>query len=171
MKMMKPEKQYKNKIGDILHGEEYLEQLNINELKEKRYCYSTSIRRLSKEVQQEFKKHFLYVCPFIDGNHYYWFAPSFVFTEIPIEKAIEHMFQKTIAAEQIYGWKSDQIKMIEEFHEYKDNHPFYGEQLYMGHGYTDYTLPSDGCNHKDVCMVRLDNGDILVGQTWVWFNK
>ena len=41
----------------------------------------------------------------------------------------------------------------------------------MGHGYTYCTLPSDGSNHKDVCMIRLDNGDILVGQTWVWFNK
>lgn len=171
MKVLKSEKQYKNKIGDILFGKEYLEEINIKELEKKRYCYDVSVNRLPKELQNELKKYFQYECPFIVGNRYLWFTPSFVFTDTPDKQEIMHQFQKTLKDKKMYGWFSDQIKAIEEFDEYRNNDTFGSEGLYMGHGYTDCTLPYDGSNHKDVCMIRVDNGDILVGQTWVWFNK
>jgi len=169
MKILKSKKSYKHHIGDILFGKEYLENVNLKDLKKKKYVYGISIRR--SEFKKELKKHFEYQCPFIDGNRYLWFLPSYVFTDTPNENDFSHHFQKDPKSAKIYGYKKDRIEEIEEFDEHEQYNNFGGENLYMGHGYTFGTLPSDGGNGKDVAMIRLDNGDILVGQLWVWFNK
>ena len=165
--LVKAKKPYKHKIGDILFGNEYLENINLEDLKKKKYVYAFSNRRLNSELKKEFFEYFKYECPFIDGNRYFWFYPSFVFTDTPDEKDIMHQFME----DDNGGWRADKLKEIEEFDEYSIHNQFWAEKFYMGHGYTSYTLPSDGSNNKDVVMVRLNNDDILVGQTWVWFNK
>ena len=44
-------------------------------------------------------------------------------------------------------------------------------QAYLGHGYTDYTSPSDGSNSIVQVKVKLSNEDWLVCATWEWYNK
>ena len=44
-------------------------------------------------------------------------------------------------------------------------------RAWMGHGYTDCTLPSDGGNVIVDRGVSLSNGDTLLVKTWEWYNK
>ena len=45
------------------------------------------------------------------------------------------------------------------------------QQSLLGHGYTDGTYPSDGDGELILLDAQLDNGDMVVGWGWVWYNK
>jgi hypothetical protein len=42
---------------------------------------------------------------------------------------------------------------------------------FLGHGYTDGTLPSDGSGSIELVKVPINNGDWLVCWAWKWYNK
>jgi len=171
MKILKAKNPYKHEYGDILYGNEYIEMINMEELRKKKYIYHTSPNQLDSKIRYKFKALFQYECPFIKGNRYYWFSPVFICTDIPNEIDLMHQFMEDYNG----GWKSNKLKQIEQFDkygEYPDKvYTLENEYLYMGHGYTYGTLPSDGSRDTDIVMIHISNGDIIVGKTWVWYNK
>jgi hypothetical protein len=154
-----------HEIGDILYGAEYLRVVDIAELKKKKFVYYS--RRQIIEI--EGMESFIYHCPFIRGNKYLWFWPTYSFADESKKREPEFHVQKPFRQDVMKA-----IKSVENPYGTKKDtgwENFGSEFYYMGHGYTEMTLPSDGCNHKELACVITDNGDILVGRTWVWFNK
>lgn len=162
MKFIKQKTPYKDEIGDILYGKEYVKDINFSDLKKKKYTYI--IRDLmfrDKDFKESLKdslnKIFRYNCPFINGNKHYYFFPAFIFTDNCDKENVYNQFMDS--------WKDDVIKDI------KNNENFFTEKLYMGHGYDFGCLPHDGYNEKKIVCVETDSGDVLVGKVFVWFNK
>lgn len=164
MKIIKPRVLYQHSIGDILYGEELLGKVELKDLESLRYCYEF----LSNEFDESILDAFIYECPFIEGNKHYWFFPSFKFTNLKEDTNYIHSDSFPNMAN---NFKNDQIRSIKNFNEYAEHNEFHGKSVCMGHGYTSGTLPYDGINGKDIACLYMDNGDILVGFTWVWFNK
>jgi hypothetical protein len=105
-----------------------------------------------------------YECPFSD-NKYYWFIPNLILIKNDVEiyrqgklksKEYDYYFD-TAFMKQMHG---DRLFELDEV-----------QRAFLGHGYTDGTLPSDGSGKLERAAVALENGDFLLGRTWLWFNK
>lgn len=118
------------------------------------------------------RKMFKYKCPWTD-NTYYHFMPWLLLTK----DKTRYTQPETSFGETAFdvGWTRDMVlpsyfsemdgttkKVVE-----KDSIT----QAMLGHGYTECTLPFDGHGRNMICCLGLNNGDLIAGWLFVWFNK
>jgi hypothetical protein len=105
-----------------------------------------------------------YECPWSD-NRYYWFMPNLILVRKDVgiyrqgrlkDKEYDYYFD-TAFIKHIHGHNIFELDNV--------------HRAFLGHGYTDSTLPSDGSGRLEKAAVALENGDFLLGWTWIWFNK
>jgi len=172
MKMIKPKKGKKLSVdcGDILYGEEYLRKFTQDELEKAFYAYPFEMpfNMEDSEFKEQFVQAFQYECPFIEGNKYFWFFPFTMFTNTRKEQHWWNAYMDSIKKDAI-----DQIKSWQDQRKYEDDYveDHYYESIYLGHGYTHGTFPSDGNNSKEMAAVEMENGDLLIGKVFIWYNK
>lgn len=169
IKTIKAKKQYKDEIGDILYGKEYISG-KIKEIPEEYnvlpFFFSNpfkSLKIFGVDIEI-FEKKFQYECPFSD-NKYYWFVPSFLL----VRDSNVYRKNKDIDRNFDYLFDSDFQKMYNE-HRLEDG-PDKVVNAFLGHGYTTFTLPSDGHGNVDLVSINLDNDDKIVGHCHIWYNK
>jgi hypothetical protein len=157
--------------GDILSGGEYI----VRKVKDSEemgrfisYGFSVnpwvSINRMGIDVEN-LKNVFKYICPYT-GNIYYHFLPLAIilsdnsdvnFYRIPPYNTPDWDFFFDLS------WNKCKI--------YGDYEMSSIAESMLGHGYTDYTLPSDGSGKFIKVLIELSNGDFLFGYCWEWYNK
>ena len=81
---------------------------------------------------------------------------------------------------EMIGWPGGSLTPWSEIRDHTDKATYVDPERFkatgiiaamMGHGYTTFTLPSDGSGDKVLGIVKLSNGDELLVHCWVWFNK
>ena len=110
---------------------------------------------------------FIYECPYLKSNKYFWVLPIAI---------MSNDIQKYKALCSLPDWRKDMMfdfkwiketSSIEEYMEYENSL----SQSFMGHGYTDFTLPSDGYGNRELITIKLDNGDYVLAISHIWYNK
>jgi len=170
----------KPNIGDMLYGAEYFHgelnkshSTNMNKRYEGlEYFYLDNIHELGWLALKLFvdevpnQQNFMYECPYI-GNRHFWLLPI------------------AIMSDDIQKYKSKVSdcwfkEMVFDFDFVSGNAPINealedgGSTLiksFMGHGYTDGTLPNDGSGNRELITMKLDNGDYIVAISHIWYNK
>lgn len=107
-------------------------------------------------------KNYKYICPFRKIK-YYGLLPLGIFT------TDKYKYEKIINDEK-YLYKylyTDILNSIEELNYFVSSI----DKTYLGHGYTECTLPSDGSLEWKYYIAELENGDELLVTTFEWFNK
>lgn len=174
LKLIEPKKKHttileKNIIGDILYGDKYMvgrfsHRKNKNELiknKDIFYLDFSGHYNTWNLFEDNISLEFMYECPFVEGNRYYWFVPNVILTD-DIKKYDEYITHhlKNIAYD---------MEWIKQKYNYNARGEIHDSLL--GHGYTDGTLPIDGHGYIDLLDAELDNGDMVIGHGWIWYNK
>lgn len=118
------------------------------------------------------QKLFQYKCPWSD-NTYYRFMPWLLLTKDRwkyIEP--ENSFAETAFDSE---WTRDMVLPNYFFEMDGSKRKVVSKdaitQAMLGHGYTDCTLPFDGHSRNIICCLELNNGDLIAGWLYVWFNK
>lgn len=123
---------------------------------------------------------FAYECPFIKGNRYWHFCPWLIITskntdEYRQRAKTRYMSWLDMAVDSDWVRKMYVGSYRNPDSPYRINpdkiEPDRVSAAILGHGYTYCTLPSDGHGCHELACLELDNGDLLVGWLWVWFNK
>jgi hypothetical protein len=107
---------------------------------------------------------FKYKCPWSE-NWYYHFIPVALVLKNGVEQyrtdnlknsSFDYAFDSSWAKQFTNGVlpEADSIQMA-----------------FLGHGYTYGTLPCDGNGDLINVLIELDNGDMLFGHCWEWYNK
>jgi len=159
--------------GDILYGGKYIQSIrkknksipwgkgDIIFLYSTHNCYNPWERLQEFNIDSEdVEKSFKYKCPWSD-NQYYWFMP------LAIESPNGQQYIDKLP-EWIQDVQKDKEWMMSRHKEYILSNV---AETWMGHGYTDMTYPSDGGLGREVALLKLDNGDIIAGFVWIWYNK
>jgi len=157
--------------GGVLYARQFLSRIGISvdDLAGKRLVQARGYRGFDGLANlgvdaSTLQNRVLYACPW-SGKRYYWMFPLGVVTDA--------------AGVGRYGdcppWRCRAIlreEDIEDDTEGIDPNDFGGVvSAMLGHGYTEGTLPSDGCCGQMLATVPLDNGDEILVVCWVWFNK
>lgn len=112
-------------------------------------------------IVAELKEQVTYCCPFFPGNKHFWMIPTAIIVSRDIKQyrepnlsspMFDHMFDAT--------YTLNNLRELNKVH-----------KVMLGHGYTDFTLPSDGDNELAKFTVNLSNGDKLLMAGWIWYNK
>lgn len=103
-----------------------------------------------------------YLCPHA-GMEFFSLIPIYIMSD-NVQKYSERAYSDMIMDTE-WNWSQD-------FDE-KNNEPYYGKifKSMIGTGYQAFTSASDGSSGEKVLAVALDNGDILLCLTWIWYNK
>jgi hypothetical protein len=150
-----PEKDFKQKI------------LRLNFLSGDTWMALVRAKIMSDKYVREFLEleEMKYECPYMnyDPTFYYWWMPICILTD-NIEK---YRYQP-----EGKDYRLD-LTIDESFMKDKNSVFKLGimSNLKNGHGYDFGRLTTDGEAQKIRIKVRLSNGDILVVQTFEWFNK
>lgn len=159
-------------VGDVLYGQGFIIQPPAMDLspghdKLLPLCMTNDpwITLVRYNVDADDLKTMLeYECPFSD-NKYYWFIPNLIL----VKKSVEIYRQGRLKDKQ-YDYYFD-TAFIKHIHGHNIFELDSVRRAFLGHGYTDGTLPSDGEGKLVKAAVALENGDFLLGWTWLWFNK
>ncbi len=121
-----------------------------------------TLRRLDVRDQDLLIKSSKYECPFLNENIYYGLLP------VAIQSNDSSVYRAGPFAHAQYDYVFD----LEWQKKYRQS--FIENEIltsFMGSGYTDAFLPSDG-SHKIVTVkIELSNGDFIVAKTFEWYNK
>ena len=158
-------------IGDLLFGETLIVKVpEINKERDKFLMLMSYFRPIPWQTLrcfgvdvEELTALLEYSCPFTE-NKYYWFVPTCILVR---SKVGTRAYRQGMFKESVYDYLFD-------LESYSDDNTFSLSQVQvalLGHGYTDGTLPHDGSCYKKQAAIALDNGDYLLGWSWVWFNK
>lgn len=176
--VQKPKKCACPEIGEILYGQEYISRIEFptklldgKRLVIPEYGYGwDGIKHLNIDacnLPSEVK----YECPWTH-NKFNWIYPIGIITSDETRYGYDH------DAENIWEGKPWQCPEICEDKEcevgYTGISGFLTSSLYLsfvGHGYTEFTLPHDGSRDLVLATVPLDNGDELLCLCWIWYNK
>jgi hypothetical protein len=155
-------------IGDILACEEYFAKPPDSLFKTKTpYLHLgidgwTKLNKMSIDCL-DLKPRLRYACPWTK-NQYCLFYPALLF------------------APEIDSWMSAGRPLVEPWHvgswdgsDFDDNGEFKIGSIiksFMGHGYTDGTLPDDGSGYTYSTVIYTTCPGVMVaGRVWVWYNK
>jgi len=177
IKKDKPKKTKRNSYnldGDILYGGEYLtliegdstEKLKRNVDKfvgDKKWIVPympigdpwTNLYNAGVVNARQIRDSMIYECPFNEGDRYYWAIPVVLCASNPDD------YHQIPNENSLFGreFPYTRIKCAHD-----NSH-------YLGHGYTDGTLPMDGHGETRLAKTNLSNGDFLLMVTWEWYNK
>lgn len=139
---------------------------------ERKFLYLNAISRKIWETLEtldikfkNFKKTVSYECPYTGYLHYHA-IPLYLYSE-RVDEIID-------------GLKGFYYKDMYKDHKWQVDCHFRDQKVYkmnliaksfMGPGYTEGTLPSDGSGYQEDAIVALDNGEFLGFKVWVWYNK
>jgi hypothetical protein len=156
--------------GDILYGEHYLKNLpsslkklakgkklaipvDFNEPNAWKVLHNVGVTNAFDVMQEA-----TYRCPFIKDNKYFWFVPQLIITSdiSKYENIQPH-------------WRDTEFLITQGCLD--KNWILQDPYNMLGHGYTDFTLPTDGSSGRSIAIMELDDGDIVVVATQVWYNK
>lgn len=169
IKIIPKDKPYTPDIGDILYGNKYVSSAcdpkSVTDfLVLTGYHLWKSLSYFNIDYEQ-CMKDFEYQCPF-SGNLYYWF--------VPVALIIRNGSDKYRPATPTPNYEDD-YRLDVEWHSSILKHdlekPNNMVRSFLGHGYTNGTLPSDGSNCLHSVLLNLDNGDSIFGFCWIWYNK
>jgi hypothetical protein len=157
---------FEPELGDIIFAAEMLRKFDP----EVRHGHITPLICLSQNGwtalanlninAHDFRARSTYKCPFMHMNIYYWNMPVALISQNP---------------ERYEALSGNAYAMDSDWHK-----KMYEERIFdlglvprslMGHGFTSGTLPSDGTPHIEKTLADVDNGDVIVCQTFIWFNK
>lgn len=181
--VVEQKKPFKDEIGDILYAEKYFkDRVELKWLEELELIYLPELMFQSTITWNNFKlleidikalmKECMYICPWT-GNKYFWFYPMLVMTD-DLDK---YKPKDTNPIEYKMWFDSEWTRsMYLNLEPSESRHADFlkvGDIVssFLGHGHTDCTLPSDGNGDLDDLTVELDNGDLIVGKCWIWYNK
>lgn len=121
-----------------------------------------TLRRLDVRDQDLLVQSAKYECPFLNGNIYYGLLP------VAIQTNDSSVYRVGPFARSEYDYVFD----LEWQKKYRQS--FVENEIltsFMGSGYTNDFLPSDG-SHKIVTVkIELSNNDFIVAKTFEWYNK
>jgi hypothetical protein len=121
-----------------------------------------TLKRLNVHDQDLFVKSAKYECPFLNSNIYYGLLP----VAIQTNDSSVYRYGPFSRSEYDYVFDLDWQKTYQQ--------SFFENEIltsYMGSGYTNCFLPSDG-SHKIVDVkIELSNNDFIVAKTFEWYNK
>jgi hypothetical protein len=178
--VIKPIKQttpYKPEIGDILSGGEYLVRQVANKEKLENYLWVATfgnnpwhaIERLGID-SKELKEAFRYKCPFTD-NIYYHFVPVALVIKNGVDQYRKKFEEDNGSKDSNYNDFLFDLEWTKRMSGGVLPEANTIQMAFLGHGYTDGTLPSDGAGDFVNVLIELDNGDFLFGHCWIWYNK
>lgn len=118
----------------------------------------SSMKILAWDLEEAVK----YKCPYTNYFHY-WCLPLYLFTE-----NIKEWGEKT-NKQQIL----DKDLMKKYYYPYSEKGLRFNkiQRTLLGSGYTLKTPCSSGDGYLYDTLIRVDNGDIIAGKVWIWFNK
>lgn len=162
---------WKDFFGDILYCDKYIYGL-VEESDRERMVPLTSalpwkaMERFGIEGASTLRDESCYTCPWTD-NSYFWFVPyALIINGSPDVYKPKEMPQHLVSQ---YDYSLD-LKWHARY--FKNDPPPSDIQLaLLGHGYTSFTLPSDGSGSVWKTKIQLSNGDFIAGFMWVWYNK
>lgn len=161
-------------IGDLLYLEEYAidilkpeEHFNYKILKLNRVLGDSwqalvQANIMTQEYVNFLKEEFIYECPYIEDTKYYYCMPICILSD---------NLEKYRTEPKGKNWRMD---MALDDTWMKDEEIFnlgLFSDLKNGHGYDMGRLASDGYSEKIKIIVKLSNDDLMVLQTFLWFNK
>lgn len=167
--------------GDILYAHEYIESVIAKkdfELKNviplpsnlgTQYGWDLLNYYIDSKSIEELVKESTYECPFNDGNSFFWNVPIGI---LYTSQKNFNWYKSTLTA-------SDPFQGKFLFSDYMLDHLTISRltelngvtKSFLGHGYTDETLPCDGDGNITFTYMPLSNGDKLICASWEWFNK
>jgi hypothetical protein len=156
--------------GDILYASEYISGVDeeINALKSSGINLISlsspdsweTAKRMNVDTD-ELKEKVIYECPFFPGNKYFWMAPVAIIVNGDIKQ-----YREPNLSNSFYDYRFDT-----EFTWHSMGDHSIIKKVMLGHGFTVFTLPSDGDNGLKYLTINLDNGDRLLMLGWIWYNK
>jgi len=182
-KMLKPE------IGDVLCGGEYLVPFEFSDIGKMDSIALCNFPRLNNPWRALTKMRVdcqclldstKYDCPYTN-KQYWWIVPVVLITN-HFEQFLAGTWYQTMFQNMLDDWV-DNAREMQNDHLYDVKRMIVSENgdevfkhhrflpMFIGSGYTDCTLASDGHGEIKEARVFLDNGDFLVVKYWEWYNK
>lgn len=169
----KPRKRIHADYSDILFGHDFLHEIRvkIEKLEGQKAVavpWDMGFSFLAPHIDvKEWAAACVYQCPYIEGNRFFWMYPLAILTEDETRYGVD-------ANSRDFSKRPWLVKVIKvdatDIDEY-DCELHKDLLSLMGHGYTDFTLPSDGSRSLVHGTVLLDNGDRILVACWLWHNK
>lgn len=174
---------YHHEYGDLILGnEKYVSEYLESMLKGKgvfRLGYAGEntwnvLEKMGYENAKAVCAETSYECPYTD-NKYYSIQPLCIITDDEQIQADKFISADGKYKPYWYDMACDRDWVMREVKHAPDKilKYFLGgiAKVSMGHGYTDFTLPSDGNGSILPAIMHGDNGSIILCATWVWHNK
>lgn len=174
IQIVKPQPPFTPEIGDFLFGPEFIHSyITKEETKAKDFLlfplifmnywhpFST-LKKLGIDAS-ELRTSCKYQCPFRHNTTFYGVFPFAIKTnDSKIYRQNDFALEAFDYAFDL-EWQQrciDQLMSVDQF-----------SRAFMGHGFTDGTLPFDGGNSIVNVKLQLTNGDFILAHTWEWYNK
>jgi hypothetical protein len=152
---------FEPKNGDILYGSDFIDKESDKSfsgyyLGNFNHNHWNALQNLGISNVKDMRDVVHYECPFREGKGkvYYWLYP-FAISDIPEEIIKERSW---IPREKFILGESEIV-------------PEKIDMSFLGHGFTEGTLPYDGSNRIKVFDVKLSDGRTLYCYGYVWYNK
>jgi len=172
--IVKPKRQFQPELGDFLFGSEFIHSyLTKKEIAANDffviplmfmnfYHPFTTLKRLSIDAS-ELRQNCTYRCPFRHHTSFYGLLPIAIKTN-DVAKYRQNGFENA-AFNSIFDleWQKNRIDQILSSNQIS--------KAFLGHGFTDGTLPFDGDNAIVNVKLQLSNNDFILALTWEWYNK
>jgi len=194
IKIVKQKHPWRDDIGDVLQGTDYPKCLFTPDmvpsakvvvgLPYAAYNPWKALERVNVDPEP-LKTEVEYPCSFVEGNRYWMFMPNVILAKdlkpyappgydpknydkcvcMFLALALDSDWTKSM----YFGLRSDADTVVDSDHW----PPALSSvaRAMRGHGYTYCTLPDDGHGRWKLVCLELDNGDLLTGWIWAWYNK
>jgi hypothetical protein len=112
----------------------------------------------------------LYACPFFKYNKFYWAVPLLIFTDDPVSYANkvhvcgveywDNKFLDDLRPERVRNWRQTNMFPLNSI-----------QEILLGHGYTEGTLPQDGNGSLCDAIMKLSDDTEIGMKIWMWYNQ
>lgn len=185
IQILKRNGELNNELGDFLFGEPYINLLEQKDLEENEvllliflaYFSPNALAKLGcfNEISlSQFLRAGSYECPFNSNRQCFFGLYPLAILSKDISK---YRLGDLRGGHYDIAWDVEWTKTMSCAGYDKDKNKIVKIDIdniataYLGHGYTEGTLPYDGSGKVKQVKVRLSNGDWLVCATWEWYNK
>lgn len=172
--LIKQNPEFSPEIGDFLFAPEFIHSyVTENEIKESSFLaiplvflngYQPffNLEKFCIDIK-ELKQKCMYECPFRKNTTFYGLVPFALKTNDAKQyrqNDLTHSFYDFVFDTK---WQKNFLKQIISASQIC--------QSFLGHGYTNCTLPTDGSNKIVNVKLQLSNDDFILAHTWEWYNK
>lgn len=185
IKIIKQQKPFKYNIGDFEWWTDYIAEFTEQDIENNEVLpLNTRLMQnpwaimkcmpFDQENLRVMRKTAMYSCPFDEKFVFYGAIPLVVFSDNIDKYRTEYFSNEEYDIYFDSEWTKGMNCRVHDMHTgaIRLDFPFSScQRAYMGHGFTNCTLPSDGSNRIVSAKIELSNGDWLGIKTWLWFNK